>query len=63
MVKEQDWEQVDRWMQRLKVPTGWLVRDISRVCNSVGDGYGIASVTFVYDPDHEWVTDETTPKE
>ena len=40
----QGWAEASPTIQRAKVPTGWLVRDVAAT----------PVITFVSDPNHEW---------
>lgn len=38
---------------RLKIPGGWLVRNVI-----INTGYGLQDIRFITDPKHEWELEE-----
>ena len=61
-----EWEHIDAWHQRAKVPGGWLVKafeDVNHVVDGVyahGWDYRVA-MCFVPDPTHSWqITTDTS---
>jgi len=55
-----EFEQIDNWHTRAKVPGGWLVKATESVVhvtdiNGIDDGYDWRiAMAFVPDPKHEW---------
>lgn len=58
------WEKVEDGIARTRTPTGWLVREVSEVCNDLSEnglgrletGYEWrTTLTFVPDPDGIWL--------
>jgi hypothetical protein len=56
-----DFEQIDNYHQRAKVPGGWLVKTFENVTHvtehsGMNDGWDWrVAMAFVPDPNHEWV--------
>ncbi len=56
-----DWEVIDSFHQRAKVPGGWLVKAYEEICHNI-EGQGVISgwdfritMAFVPDVNHEWI--------
>ncbi|MEJ1422234.1 MAG: hypothetical protein Q2484_17080 [Candidatus Sedimenticola sp. (ex Thyasira tokunagai)] len=62
-----EFEDIDNYHQRAKVPGGWLVKAVENVFHLTdyqqGDGWDWrVSMAFVPDPDHIWVIDPVEVK-
>ena len=61
-----EWERIDSYHERAKVPGGWIFKAYADVCHLNPDyihttGYDFrVSVCFVPDPNHEWQLDKET---
>jgi hypothetical protein len=61
-----EWEQIDDWHQRAKVPSGWLVKAFEDVTHNMLDagrgmetGYDLrVTMCFVPDEGHCWKVDK-----
>lgn len=48
-----EWQYIEEYLERAKIPNGWLVRQSSYIKNDQ-DFYWINSICFVPDEGHYW---------
>ena len=49
------WEAIEEGTSRMKVPGGWIVRDVKYIGNDIGPGAGCSTaMIFIEDKEHEW---------
>jgi hypothetical protein len=54
MYYPKEWEEIDKYTDRLKIPNGWIVRPVYSACAS---GAAIHTI-FIEDINYEWKLEE-----
>lgn len=52
-----DWEDIDTFHSRAKVPGGWILKAV----HEGRAGFTLFAMVFVPDPEHKWVKEEKPP--